>query len=867
MQRLLIACLSWLTDDSLADAMAGDFEELRSRKPGQNGVAPSLRQSLALAGLICGVLFFRLRRALTERRRNGSLMDSFSSNLRHASRSLTRRPGAVAGTLVVLTLGIGLSAVMFALADPFVLRVLPYSAPDELVAISVSPTRQTSIPIPKLSEWQARRDLFVDLAAYLTEPTVRLRTPDGGAVLRMTAVTDNFFSVLGVRFSPPPTWTPTQSSATNVDVPILVAANLPVALATSAVGDNWVGRAFDRQDGGAVRIVGQLPASFLFPKPNSKVVIDAVRVFEPHDVVEDIKRSPTGSSFSSSPLSLIARLQPGVTLAQVEAALMPASADHRAVTISVALLAEQMTASVRPLATGALVAGLLILLLCAANVANLQLAHGIYRRRDIATREALGATRLDIAGLILAEFGILTAVGTGIGLLVTRIVLRITVHVIPAEYSGLGSPALTGRVVTFALAAGVLVMLAGLVPSWIAWRTAPGALFNRTTARDTRAVRALRFAMAASQSAVAILLLTGAVLLGRSYFTLVTQHTGFGATSAAVSVSYPEQVKGASLQSDIEATVDRLRRLPGVLVAAATTGGLVDDMRSGGGGMRIRGTMVPPFNRKTVTPRYLEAIGSRVISGRAFAPDDRGFESLIVNESFARRYFPDAPAVGQVVTMGVTTATIVGVAADTFDIALDTPPEPTVFVPLDKPAVGYRITYVLRLDDTRLQLADLIRREVGAVNRDAVVVDGSSLRDRLLESVRRRSFATLVLVCFAVAALGVTSAGLIGIVTFVVARRTREIAIRLALGATTGQVRRVVMGEAVGAASAGVAAGVILGRWLSRALESLLYGVTPGDWTMTLAAGLFMLVIVLFSSWLPSRRAQRLSPTIALRAE
>ncbi len=773
----------------------------------------------------------------------------------------------MAATVAVLSLGIGLSAVMFAIADPFVLRALPYSAPDELVAISVSPPRLAGVPIPRFPDWQDRQDLFTGLAAFQTDASARLRMPDGSAVVQIAAVTENFFDVLGVTLTLPSTWTPSPAAATNADVPVLLTAHPPTGLVSAASGDGLLGRAFKRQDGGAIVIVGQLPSHFLFPRAFSRSGIEAIRAFAPQEVVEDIKRSPTGNSFSSRSLSLIARLRPGVTLPQVEAALMPAAVGDRSVAIRVTRLTDQMIAPVRPLALGALAAGVLILLVCAANVANLQLARGIYRAREIATREALGATRRDIAGLILAELSILTLVGTGIGLLVTRLVLTLAVGVIPAEYAGLGSPALTGRVVAFALAAGGLVMLAGLVPAWVAWRTAPGALFNRTTARDTRAVRALRFAMAASQSTVAILLLLGAALLGRSYFTLVTQHTGFATTSAAATVSYPDHVKGVRLHADINATLERLRRIPGVLVAAATAGGLVDDMRSGGGGMRIGGTMIPPFSLKVVTPHYLDAIGSRVVSGRGFVADDRGFESLIVNESFASRYFPGTPAVGQIVTLGVTPATVIGVAANSFDIALDTPPDPTVFVPLDKPAVGYRITYVLRLDDTRFSIADLVRREVGAVNRDAVIVAGSSIRDRLLESVRRRSFATLVLVCFAVAALGVTAAGLIGIVTFVVGRRTREIAIRLALGASARNIRRVVIGEALGAASVGIAAGVILGRWLSATLESLLYGVTPGDWTMTVASALFMLATVTVSSWLPARRALGLSPTITLRAE
>jgi predicted lysophospholipase L1 biosynthesis ABC-type transport system permease subunit len=255
------------------------------------------------------------------------------------------------------------------------------------------------------------------------------------------------------------------------------------------------------------------------------------------------------------------------------------------------------------------------------------------------------------------------------------------------------------------------------------------------------------------------------------------------------------------------------------------------------------------------------------VAGRPLVQADRGTDNVVVNVRAAVEYLPDGRAVGQPIVRGNRQGTVVGVLADSFDTALDTAPRPTLFAYLGALPTGSRVNFVLRTTEP----LDVVRRQVEralmTVNRSAIVTDVSLLGDRLSDSIRDRTFATVVLSIFAVAGISVCAAGLIGIVSFVIARRTREIAIRTAIGAEPRHVRRFVVREALSAALTGAAVGLAAAWWVSRWLESLVYGIEPRDTTTLMGGAVVMLVLVYVASWLPARRALRLSPTIALRAE
>lgn len=800
-------------------------------------------------------------------------VDRIRTDVRHAWRAMRVRPAASLGTTTVLAFGIGLVSAMFALADPYVTRPLPFVDADRLVTVSVG-TRETT-DAPTVEGYRVRTDLFAGVAAFGSTETVTVAGRGAAVTLRLLPVSTVYFEVLGAAIPPLPEW---RRLAESGETPVLLTHD-----ASRRLGD--AGR-----PGATIRVTGDtaalargfrvgptLPASFLFPSSSQSA--DGFMPLPDRAALVEVTRTPGGLTVAHVALQLLARLQPGVTIAQVEGALTTAPPGDmpirpsRGVGVRAYGVAESMTGRLRPLGLAALGAGLLVLVVCAANVANLQLARGAYRRRELATREALGATAGDLGRLVMTEIGLLTLAGVAGGLGVTAAVLALTAGLTPPRYMPLGAPSVSLRVIGFAGLAGVVVMCAGLLPAAAAWRVRASALFNETSTAEPRRVRAARFAMTAAQTTVAVVLLVGAMLMTRSYVNLLAQDPGYVRDLYAVGVASRQSQPPGAWRPEAEATVERLRRLPGVSAAAVMKGTLVENIGFGFAapavyvdGQRVRGGLV-----KSVGTAFFQTAGTRLHEGRLLQPADEG-QAAVVSASFARACCEGRSAIGRQVTWTERSvdrsARIVGVVNDVFDTALDRTPTPSAFVPIsDRDLSASWTTYVVRSAGADPALATAIEREIHAVNPRVAVADGGIMRDRLMRSIQDRSFATLMVTFFGAAAIGVSAAGLVGVVGFVVARRTREIAIRMAIGAGRADVRRLVTREAARASAAGAGIGLLLGAWLSRTMESFLYGIAPADpWSLVLAAGLLVLVVAL-AAWVPARRAIRLSPSEALRIE
>jgi len=774
-------------------------------------------------------------------------------------RSLRARPLVACLSMSVLALGIGLVAAMFALADPF-LRPLPYAAPHELVLITLEEkreadavnTRPDAAQAPTLAEWAARRDLFCRIAAFrLFRRPIQLRVREAGFALDMMEVSEGFFDVLGIRVPSIP-MAPVDSDGSVRRLVVTTGA-----IERVFTGTDPVGHIFGGPDGATVLVEGILPRDFLFPWPGATRRVDAVstvrvgRLFD----VKGFERS----------FVVIARLRPGITTAATRAALSAGLSPSSHVRIDVQPLSASVTRRVRPLALGALFASALVLLACIANISNLLLARNVYRAREFATRLALGASRLDLARLILLDLGLQSAGGVVGGLLLANVALRLCGTVIPLQYSALGDPQLTTRAVLIGCLAGACVMLAALIPTLAAWSVTMQALGGGRAVSEGRKIRVLRCSMAASQTAAATVLFVGAALLVRSYINLMSQDTGFSGHVIVAPAIYPAGYSPPRLLAEIEGTIARLRRIGVVEQAGAVVGPMLNGSRSGAimaaGGRNISVAL------KWVTPSYFAVVGDHVRSGRAFNAD-RAIGAAVVNESLARRAWPAGSAVGQLLGVSGSPWQVVGVVRDTFDVSLDQLPEPTAFFLLNEMPSGIPfVTYVARVRARSSNPGGAVRDAVSHADRDAVVTGTASIDERLAESIRDRSFATLVLGFFAVSGLGVSVAGIAGLVAFIVARRTREIAICVALGATHRDVLRLAVGEAAAAALAGTVAGLLIGHWLSAILESLVYGIRVEDWLGVAAVSLAMVAVSLMSAAIPARRALRLSPTTALRVD
>ncbi len=633
-------------------AFPADFRARQGRALLQTLTADVRRRSVVASAVrLSGNLLDTVRAGIAERlaRRRHSIRRPASLNrvasggsprigrwlvdARHAWRSIHLRPGASAATAMVFALGIGLATAMFALADPYFLRPLPYARPQELAVIRLGssggrgglpPGGRSGVPppTPTLETWRSRTDLFDGVAAYTGRGLILVQSDAGLVSLTVTDVTENFFQVLGTR-DPVPEASITESSTASV--PIVLASRgrqkIPADLASGTlVGENGL----------TVRVDGSLPEGFLFPEPGQQN-IEALSAFNTGPL-RTITADGEGDYSSRRPLTVIARLKPGVDpslAANSLAAMMPPTGRYA---VQADWLSEVMTRRVRPLAMGALGAGLLILLVCAGNVANLVAARGAWRAREFATREALGASRLDILRLRLLELGLMAAVSAAGGLGIAWLALAASARVIPAEFVTLGAPAVTARVVVFAMLAALVVIAVVLMPLLTMLRTP-------AQPAGGRAVTWLRIGFTGVQSALSLVLAVGAAMLLQSYANLHAYDLGLDRTSLTVTVAPPHG--GGREESprvlDVQADVERLRRIPGVEVASARRGG------SAGGRVLVNGVPTFAFVEDTA-PGLFDAAGMTMRQGRVLRSGDELWRAVVVNEAFAREHWSESLA-------------------------------------------------------------------------------------------------------------------------------------------------------------------------------------------------------------------------------
>lgn len=783
-------------------------------------------------------------------------MRAWGIDLRHAIRSLTLRRGSSLAVALVISLGAGLLTTVFAIADPYTTRSLPYSKPHELVVISVGSEGITAdASVPTLNEWRADTRLFQSIATTRSGGSVPVDTPNGTFPFSLQFVTQDFFSVLGLRGPDPDRWATAPEPAS---IPIVLTPAGRSALPPAQASPGTV----LRRENDSLLVVGELPADFVFPSPRLASLTDAVGLLPVSDqpVVNIAGWRRDGRMIGLGRSQFIARVQPGVTPRILEERLSTLLPSGRRLDVKVETLGTHMTAHLRPLAWGALAAGLLILLVCAGNVANLALVRTAYRLQEVSTRRALGATTVDILRLWIIEHAVLALASFVFAIVIVQFALVAISMVIPDAFVTLGAPSLRSRVATFAALAVVVVV--GVSVSPVATLTfRPAALTPGAHRKNV-----LRFAFMAGQSALAIILAIGGGMLLHSYHRLHAQDTGYDRSSLAFTVKYPYQ-RGRDVQllEQVEGSVERLLRIPGVRSVGATDSSVVEPSLSAASVVVAGETVTSSLSG--VTPGFFEAAGMTVVQGRGFLTSDERSRPIVVNETFVRAYLGHAVSpLGQMVIVRNRHTEIVGVVRDVFDKALDVRPTPTIHE-LISSARGAPITYVAALHPTAPDPSAAFRRAIIDGDDRAMIGDVGTIGDRFSKSVRDRQFPTLVLTLFGVAGVGVCISGLIGVVAFVVTRRSREIAIRIALGAQPIDIRKLVLMEVASASVLGATVGLLVGRWGSTYLTHLVYGLEAGDWTTSVVAALIVLTIMLLSTIWPSQRAVALSPSEALRVE
>jgi putative ABC transport system permease protein len=815
-------------------------------------------------------------------------MESVWRDIRQALRMASEHKAFSAGVLLTLGLGVGANTAMFSIVHGVLLRPLPYDQPEQLVRLSEEHPGGTPASWAHTLLSDVTRDAWVPTSKTIEDAATFTNS------FRFSVGRDNPVRVPGAIVSPSLFRVLRMHPAVGRlldDDDAIEGAGRVVVLGHGLWRDLYsaspgaLGQTLFLNEKPHL-IVGVAPPGFAFP--------DADAAFWLPEPLETKPADPTARRIRMQ--RAIARLRPGITREQ---AATEGTAAARGATrlpdfdrilgkggpvqVRVRPLVEDMTQNVRP-ALLLLMAGVaLVLFVACANVANLLLARGHARQREMAVRAALGAPPRRLAQQLLIESLVFAIAGGLLGFLIASALIGLLPVVAPENFPRVESIRIDWHVFAFALTAALLAgVLAGVLP---AVRAARPGLETVLRAGDRRTVagsgHVLRASLLVVEAALAVLLLVSAGLLVRSFIHLVNVDGGFDPSNVLVTQVYLPDAhqRPARPSAFFERLVPRLTHVPGVRAVGvanmapfgteeyATTFELPDPGLDGAPRQATATSWV-------VTPGYATALGLRVTSGRFFEPADVDgpTEIMVVNEAFVRLYLHDGkPPVGRrwLRAKGAKLTEIIGVVANVLKDGLDRQPEPEVYRPasLTRSTLVPYASLVVRTTGDPLALANELRRL--ARESDARVgLDGlGTLSGKLSASVAQPRFAAWLLALFAGLALAVAATGLYGVLSYTVTERRREIGIRAALGATRGRLLRLVLRQGLGFTLAGLALGVIAAAMTSRLLSTLLFGVTPFD-SVAFTVGPAVLVLVALAACLvPACRAAATDPAVALRAE
>ncbi|MGH7720248.1 MAG: ADOP family duplicated permease [Gemmatimonadaceae bacterium] len=808
-------------------------------------------------------------------------LDDLSQDLHFALRSLRSRPGFAALVILTLGFGIGATTAIFSVVNSVLLRPLAYRDPDRLVMVwetdRDSGTEREGASVPDYFDFVQRNAVFERIAAFETQP-MSLTTADGDPErLDAARVTSNLLPTLGV--SP--------VLGRGIDA----AEDVPGGERTVVISEElWHTRFGSRADvlGQVLNldeqpytIVGVVPAGLDVPQEGT-------------DIWVPLQYAATSSPRSRHNVVLVARLEPGVTLAaaqenmsriatQLEAEY-PADNDARGVMLEP--LPDALLSSVRPAMALLLGAVALVLLIACVNAANLLLARMAARRREVAVRRALGASAGRLVRQFFTESLVLTLAAAVVGVAAATFGLRALLRLAPPNLPRVSQIALDPTVLTVTLAVSVAVaMVFGLMPAMGAKRVHVQSSLKNAPTRGGSAgpsQQRLRGLLVTSEMALAVMLVIGAGLLVRSFVRLKGVDPGFRADNVlkaqfqlpetryprdfAVYPNWPE------IQGFHSEVMSRIGARPGVRSVAIAGSHPIDSGFTNSfviEGREDEAADQPEMATRIVSAGYFGTMDLRLLRGRGFEERDDARSPLVVviNEAAAKRFFPsDTPIGHRLRFWGSAMRDIVGVVENERFHGLGQHAPPAMYAPLAQ-APMWTGSILVRTAGDPGSLLDSIVSDVRQVDPSLAIFGAERLSDTLDRTLARQRFTMLLLGIFAAVAIVLAVVGVHGVLSYAVAQRTQEIGIRTALGASSGQIVRLVVGQGLTLAAAGVALGLLGALALSRLLAGMLYGVATTDvLTYSLVAAATLLVAAA-ASYLPAYRATRVSPVVALRSE
>jgi putative ABC transport system permease protein len=806
-------------------------------------------------------------------------MDTLRQDLRYAFRRLLKSPGFAIVALLTLSLGIGANSAIFSVINGVLLQPLPYAEPERLVRIyHFSEGQRSSMSGPNFIDLRKSSQTLADAAAIAGSRAIL--TGQGDPVrLDSAEVSASLFDLLGVQPLLGRTFRADENEPGKSKVAVLSWGLWQQRFA----GDLRVLGQRIVLDGVPYEVVGVMPQGFSYPEGRT--------LWTPLEYTKGFLVEQRSAWY----LSVVGRTKPGVALERVAAEVQTIGSqlakqypDHNeGVGLAAVPLRESMVGKIRPALYVLLGAVGFVLLIACANVANLLLARAAAREGEMAVRAALGAERMRLVRQLLTESIVLSTIGSGLGLLLAIWGVAFLISLRPEGIPRLDDVRVNGTVVVFSLALSMLTgVIFGIFPALQATRSSVANSLKEggRGALTTRAGSRMRSALVVAEMALAVTLLAGAGLLIRSFIKLASVDPGFHVAQVLTfELSLPDSrfEKEAQQVAFMDQLMPRLHAIPGVTSAGAVLALPLTDRSfvisfQIGGRPPMPPAQQPSIQTRVATTEYFQTMGIPLKRGRLFSADDRAGTPPVVllTESAVREYFPNEEPLGKKITLGWghgpgtprAGGEVVGIVGDIKEEGLQEPNPPQIYLPYQQWPVQ-SMAVVLRTAVPPASISQAARRAVHDVDPNLPVSQVRTLEQIVSRSISQPRFYMTLLAAFAALALVLAAIGIFGVLSYAVAQRTREIGIRMALGAQESTVVRLVVREAMLLAAAGVTLGLIAAFFVSHSLEAFLFQTRPTDPLTFAGVATLLAVVALTASYIPARRATQVDPLTALRSE
>ncbi|HEX7330802.1 MAG TPA: ABC transporter permease [Pyrinomonadaceae bacterium] len=811
-------------------------------------------------------------------------MDSIIKDIRYGARGLWKHPGFTAIVVITLALGIGASTAIFSVVDSVLLRRLPYRTAERIVAIPEfgKEGKRGQVTSANFLDWRAQNTVFEHLTAIKTT-TANLALSDQAERIDLAQTNANFFDVFGITPQYGRLFIPTDEQAGHE--PVVVVSH---SLWQRRFGSDpsLVGKPITL-DGTNYTVIGIAPPDFRYPN-KTELWLPPLRLVPELFPGQDVTQTRRMGY-----LAAVALLKPGVSVQQAAAEMETITArlrqqypDSNTTRFNrVVSLHQELVGDTNKLLWLLLGAVTFVLLIGCANVANLLLASGAARQKEIAIRTALGASRWRVMRQLFTESTMLALAGGAVGLLVAFWGLAAITKLLPADFPRLNEIQIDLRILGFTFAASVLTgIIFGLAPALQISRADVQDAMKETGRGASGSRRQSRFrqALIVAEVALSVVLLAGAGLLFRSFLRLQSVDAGFSSEqvlTARLTPAGPNYREDSDFAKFYTQVLEKLNNLPGVEDA-----GLINTLPLDKGptsGFRVEGRPVttpdkwPSVNYRVVSADYFSAMSIPVLQGRGYTDRDRenATRVMIVNQKLARDIFPNEDPIGKRITFGNVDSNqqpvwweIVGVVANVRSLELREEPAPELYFSVLQD-FWPNLSIVVRSSVDPASLSGSLRQIVNEVDKSVPVSSVKTMDHLVSESITQPRFNLFLLGLFGGVAMLLSAAGIYGVTAYSVTQRTHELGIRLALGAQVSDVLKMILGQGMAVIGIGVVLGLVAAFVLMRLLRSLLFGVGENDPLTFVAITLVLLLVALIACYIPARRATKVDPLVALRYE